>query len=83
MATDIEQLLADNPPADTFEPYARMSPDADAVTFYFKGDADYSKRLTDHVTLFLSQGDGSIVGCRIKGVKGILDDLPNYLTINH
>ena len=34
-----------------FQPYVEMSPEADALTFYFKPDADYSQRLTDHVTL--------------------------------
>jgi hypothetical protein len=50
---------------------------------YFEGDADYSKRLNDHITLYLSLETKEIVGCRIKGIAGILQDLPNYIRINH
>jgi hypothetical protein len=48
----------------------------------FKPDADYSVRLTDHVTIFRSIDSDEIVGCRIKGVEGLLKDLPNYIRID-
>ena len=60
-----------------------MSPEADALTFYFKPDADYSERLTDHVTLYRSLESNELVGCRIKGITGILEDLPNFLHVDH
>jgi hypothetical protein len=54
-----------------------------ALTAYFKPDADYSQRLTDHVTLYRSIDSNEIVGCRIKGINGILEDLPNFLRVDH
>jgi hypothetical protein len=81
MATESElsRDLQAHPVADRFTPYHEISEASDALTVYFKPDADYSKRLTDHVTLFLSLESGEIVGCRIKGIGDILADLPNFI----
>jgi hypothetical protein len=79
----VAEILRENPVVGTFRPYCYFSKRADAITAYFKGDADYSKRLTDHVTLFLSIDKDELVGCRIKGVSGIIEDLPNYVHVNH
>ncbi len=76
-------LLQENSPADEFTPYSYISREADALTFYFKDEPDYCKRLTDHVTLFLSVDNDEVIGCRVKGVSGIIKDLPNYIRINH
>ena len=85
MVTEAElaRFLQDNPPAKQFVPYCHISKQADAMTVYFEGDADYSKRLSDHVTLYLSLETDEIVGCRIKGISGILSDLPNYISVDH
>lgn len=82
MIDRIEKLLSQSM-ATEFTPYVELSREADALTAYFKLAADYSKRLTDHVTLFLSLDSDELVGCRIKGVSGILEDLPNYLDVDH
>jgi len=68
--------------ADKFSPYVEYSQEADAINVYFYPDADYSRRLTDHVTLFISIDTGRLVGCRIKGIAGILEDLPNYINVD-
>jgi hypothetical protein len=81
--TDLMTFLRANPAAKKFVPYCYLDKDADTLTVYFEGDADYSKRLTEHVTLFLSMDTGETIGCRIKGISGIIDDLPNYLSVNH
>ena len=81
--SDVKQFLQANPPAETFSPYCHISKEADTLTVYFKEDGDYSKRLSDHVTLYLSLEDNEIVGCRIKGISGILEDLPNYIRVSH
>lgn len=85
MADNLRQLIKSACTSEReFEPYHELSEEADALTVFFKPDADFSKRLTDHVTLFLSlDNPGDIVGCRIKGITSILEDLPNYLRINH
>ena len=78
---ELKQFLKDNAPAKTFVPYHYRNEQSDTLTVYFEGDADYSKRLSDHVTLYLSLETDEIVGCRIKGISGLLEDLPNYIRI--
>ena len=65
---ELAKFLKDNPAAEQFEPYCRLSKEADALTVYFKGDADYSKPLNDQITLYLSLETDEIVGCRIEGI---------------
>ena len=79
----LKQLEEDFGPIGDFTPYCEVSDEADAITVYFKPAADYSKRLTDHVTLHLSMENDQIVGCRIKGVKGLIENLPNFLKVSH
>ena len=83
MATEqeIKQLLKENPPAQRFTPYCYLSVDADALTAYFEGDADYSERLNDHITLYRSLETKEIVGCRVKGISSLIADLPNYVRV--
>ena len=83
MATDLKDLLEAQIGDTPFRPYVEISPESDSLTFYFKPDADYSQRLTDHVTLYRSIESNLLVGCRIKGIRGILDDLPNFLHVDH
>jgi hypothetical protein len=83
MAADLKTFLQNESVASEFKPYCELSREADALTVYFKPDRDYSKRLTDHVTLFLGVDTNELVGCRIKGISGILEDLPNDLRIDH
>jgi len=80
---DILEQLKQVKVESEFRPYVERSPAADAINVYFKGDRDYSKRLTDHVTLYLSLDSDEIVGCRIKGISALLKDLPNYIDVNH
>ncbi len=80
---ELMQVLRENPPANRFVPYCYLSEQADTLTVYFEGDADFSKRLCDHVTLYLSLETREIVGCRIKGICGLLGDLPNYIQVKH
>ena len=85
MATKSELMAAlrAEPPAKQFVPYCFISKEADALTVYFEGDPDYSERLNEHVTLYRSLETNELVGCRIKGIAGILEDLPNYIHVDH
>jgi hypothetical protein len=86
MASELSRFLndeVDNRPLP-FVPYCDVSQEADTLTVFYKPDAYYSKRLTDHVTLYLAIDEPhGIVGCRIKGIAGLLEDLPNYLAVDH
>ena len=81
--SELMQFLKENPPAKKFVPYCYMSRQADTLTVYFEGDADFSKRLCDHLTVYISLDTGDVVGCRIKGISGLLEDLPNYIQVKH
>jgi len=70
-------------PPKQFVPYCYLSKDADTLTVYFKGDANYSEPLSDYLTLYRSLKMNEIVGCRINGISRIINDLPNYIQINH
>jgi hypothetical protein len=81
--SELMKLLRSNPPAKKFVPYCHLSEASDTLTVYFEGDPDYSERLSDHVTLYRSLETKEVVGCRIKGIAGLLEDLPNYIQVNH
>lgn len=81
--SELERYLRENPSAKQFVPYCFLDKQSDTLTAYFEGDADYSKSLSDHVTLYLSLETHEIVGCRIKGISGIIEDLPNFIRVNH
>jgi hypothetical protein len=67
-----------------FEAYCDLDQEADALMVFYHPDAYFSKRLTDHVTLYLAMDDPQkIIGCRIKGIGDLLEDLPNYLAVDH
>ncbi len=85
MASELELLeaLRADMPAKQFVPYCFISEEANALTVYFEADPDYSERLNDHVTLYRSLQTNELVGCRIKGIEGILRDLPNYIDVDH
>ena len=80
---DLTDLLFSGVEPDRFKPYIDHSPEADAINVYFKPDADFSERLNEHVTLFRSMEDRSLVGCRIKGISGIVEDACNWLKVSH
>lgn len=83
MAETIEQFVDSIMPTGDFAPFAFHSEEADAITAHFEDVQDYSKRLNTHVTLFLAADDNRIVGCRIKNVAAIIEDLPNFIEANH
>jgi len=83
MATELNDLFKAHPPAEVFRPYCCYSRAADALNFFHQNVPYHSQRLTDHLTLFLSDDTNEPIGCRIKGVAGILEDLPNFLEVNH
>ncbi len=78
MANELMDVLFSEPVGE-FRPYVEVSREADAINVYFSADADFSERMSEHVTLFRSIDTNEVVGCRIKGITGIMQDLPNFL----
>lgn len=80
----ILEFTKQNPPKGDFEPHAFYSEDSDSLTFYFRDEPDYAERLHSRVTVFYAMKDKSLVGCRIKNVKRVLDDIGAFpVEISH
>ena len=61
--------------ATGFEPRPFYSPDGDFLTFYFRKDDYYAERVDELLTVNLSMDTQELVGCKVKGVRRILDTL--------
>ena len=81
---DLIRFIDSYKPAAEFRPCAYYGQEEDALMFYFRKDADYAKRINARVTVYLSMDDNELVGCQIKGVRRVLDELGELnLTIKH
>lgn len=81
MATDwneMKEYFLQETAGKTFRPYAHYDPDSDALTFYFSNEADHGRRLNSRVTIYLADESGELVGCRIKGVHAVLEDIGSF-----
>ena len=76
--TELEKYLHDNAPSGAFSPCARYDEDADALTLFLSNEPEYRERLNSRVTIYRSMESDQIVGCRIKAVKSVLDDLGSF-----
>ena len=83
MATDITDLFKGYERPSEFQPTVFYCQESDTLTFYFRDDPDYAKRLGKRVTLYLAVDSAEVVGCQIKGLRHILDTLPNHLEVTH
>jgi hypothetical protein len=79
----LKELIDSYPLTGNFEPSIHHCPESDTLTFYFRDAPDYAKRLGKHVTLYLSLANDELVGCQIKGVRGVVESLPNFIEIRH
>ena len=80
---DLASVLEFDKLAPEFRPYVEYSREADAINFYFKPDPEHSERINEHVTLYRSDLTNEVVGCRVKGISGIVESLPNFVAIDH
>lgn len=61
-----------------FESEPRYSPDGDFLTLHLE-DVDYfAQRVDDLLTVYLADDNKRLVGCKIKGVRRILDTLGQF-----
>ena len=81
MASQADALMSyidSRPVAVEFKPCAYYGEDEDAVIFYFRNEADYAKRVNKWLTLYLAMDTKELVGCQIKGVRHVLDNLGTF-----
>src|ERR1700679_1605698 len=82
--TELKHLLRENAPSGEFRPCAFYDSEADALTVYFSNEPEHGKRLNSRVTIYLSDETEELVGCRIKGVRMVLDDIGSFdVSISH
>jgi hypothetical protein len=77
MAQDLKEYLETNH-AQGFRPVPHYFAQGDFVTYYFRNDRCYAQRLDDLVTVFLAFDSHELVGCKIKGVKHILQTAGDF-----
>ncbi|MBI1900766.1 MAG: hypothetical protein HYS13_06605 [Planctomycetia bacterium] len=81
---DLKRYLEENAPQGTFSPCVHYDADADALTFFFSNKPEHAKRLNSRVTVYLSDESEDLVGCRIKGVRAVLEDIGSFdVAISH
>lgn len=76
--TELERYLIENAPQGQFSPCARYDEDSDALTLFLSNEPEYRQRLNSRVTIYRSMESDKIVGCRIKSVRSVLDDLGSF-----
>jgi hypothetical protein len=53
-------------------------PDGDYVTFYLSDERSYAERVDGLLTVYRSMKTDELVGCKIKGVRRLLEDGGNF-----
>lgn len=65
-------------PAEGFSAVPHYFPDGDFVSFYFREDECYAERVDELLTAYYSIDTGELTGCKIKGVRRLLQTLGNF-----
>ena len=81
MANDRDALMSyvkSRRVSDSFTPCAYYGPEEDALMFYFRNDPDYSRRINKWLTLYLAMDSDELVGCQVKGVGRVLEDIGSF-----
>jgi hypothetical protein len=77
MEDDLNQYLESNP-CKGFRPVPHYFPTGDYVTFYVKDERCHAERVDDLLTVFLSNENEELIGCKIKGVRHLLDAMGTF-----
>ena len=77
-SADLIRYIDEHPLTAPFSPVAYYEPEEDALTFYFRSDPDYAKRIDDLLTVYLSLENDQLVGCRLKGIRRIVEDIGDF-----
>ncbi len=61
-----------------FRPVPHYHPGGDFVSFFFKPDRPFGKKVDNFLTIYLSMESGDLVGCKIEGVERIVRAAEDY-----
>ena len=77
---DLIEFMANVRPAQAsqFKPCFYYGADEDALMFYFRSAPDYARRLNSRVTAYFSIDGDELVGCQIKGVRHVLNEIGTH-----
>jgi hypothetical protein len=77
MAKNLDEYLDSHPPKG-FRAIPHYFAQGDFVTYYFRNDPCYAERVDDLLTVFLTFDTKELVGCKLKGVKHILQTAGDF-----
>ncbi len=77
MVEDLMQYL-EGKTAQGFEPRPFYSPEGDFLVFYFREDEAFAERVDELLTVYRSMELREFVGCKIKGVRHLVETLRNF-----
>ena len=77
MAEDLMEYLKTHGP-EGFRPVPHYFPQGDFVTYYFRNDPSFAQRVDDLLTVFVAFDTKELVGCKIKGIKHILQTAGDF-----
>jgi hypothetical protein len=72
MAQTLTEYLQANRPGE-FRAVPQYFPSGDYLTYFVSDERCHAKRLDDIVTVYLANDSDRLVGCKVKGVRHILD----------
>ncbi len=78
MADKLTEYLSEHPNKG-FHPIPFYSELGDFVTYYARDERCFERRVDDLLTVYLSMATKELVGCKIKGVKHLLQTAGNFL----
>ena len=79
MAEDkkLEDYLRENEP-EGFRPSPCYVPENDSMTFFFRNNESFARRIDGLLTIYLSLDTEDLVGFEIKGVRHILSSVDEF-----
>jgi hypothetical protein len=78
MNRTLEDYMAESE-APSFESVPRYFKDGDFVTYFLKDELYYTRRLDPHVSVYISEESGEMIGCKIKSVSHLLKKMGDFL----
>lgn len=75
MATTVNEFVQGNAPNKFDKEAVVFSETGDFLTVYFSDDDAYTRRIDDLVTVYYSEATNELVGCKVKGVRRLVDEM--------
>src|SRR5262245_22209287 len=77
MAKDLKEYL-EGRKGKRFQAVPHYFANGDYVTYYLRNERCHAQRVDDLLTVYLANGTKELVGCKIKGVKHILQTAGDF-----